>query len=488
MLGIAWGWAAFPALGAEVEASGGVRGAALSTPNAVLRSQISSRSDLVVDVVDRRQNGQGTSEAFGVLLDARAGVSARIVPALGGRIGLDTGLMDFDAQSGVFGDGRPIEAHLRRTLLLGETYLDLQPRPDGSLVLRLGKLQTSIADGVVFSGQALGASLDLDLRYQAARRPLKLVAFVGLPDGGFKDVLTSPLFHGALTWFRGEHRLSLSQTVLVDTSSALLPLLFGPSLASDLAETPNRTLAPEASRGWISWSGLEWRWEGEHLGIAMIGVLATGRETLEGQRRPEGRLRTVADSVGFDLLSGFGKIEGQARWDPGPGQMAVRPFVLAASGARDLGAPVGRRWTAFPSLAPLVPLTRFFLGAATLPAQQTPVLQSLSPDGAGLLGVGLAWEWILGVWGVRTTGAHFRSFAPSAPDVLNARFTGVPEPAARTYGTEVDLELSCFFADWAYASAEAAVFATGDFFGQAPAGWQALMGLNVLWDGPSQLP
>jgi len=491
MLGILGAGAAFPARAVEIEASGAVRGAAQATPNALLISQITSGADLR----QRLEAGDGTSEALGVLLNARLGLGDRFVPAVGWRIGLDTGLVDFDAEAGVFGDGRPIGDHVERTLLLGETYLDLQPREDGSLVLRFGKLRTVIADGVVFSGQSLGASLDLNLAYQPSKIPLRLVAFAGLPDGGFQDTLTSPLFHLAAIWSRGAHTFTFSQSLLWDRSSALLPLLVGPSLATDLDEGPIRLrLDPEASQGWISWTGLAWRWALEGFELRLLGVIATGEERLQGLRRPRLLAPPAPDELSFGLLSGFGKVE--ARIEGGP--VAFEPFLLAASGARDLGPEGERRWTAFPSLAPLVPLTRYFLGAATLPAQQQPVLQSLAPDGAGLLGVGLSLDWRLGDWSLRGTGAHFRSFGPPNPAILASRvgpeaverFFGTLSPAqeaARTYGTEFDLQLDWFFSGWGYASAEGAVFATGDFFGTAPAGWQAFLGFGFFYDSRPRL-
>jgi hypothetical protein len=459
-----------PAAAAEFDTSATVRTFAQSTPNALLLTQVTT----VGEVVDRVADADARTDEFGGQLFARAGFSAKLARGLYGRLGFDTGLISF-TDEGVFGDGRAIGDHLAQTWLLGETYLDLQPREDGTVVLRAGRLRSRVGEGAIFDGASFGLTFDWDLSLADRPKPFGLRLWAVLPDGRFTDDFkTSPLVDLELRVPFLRWELGGFGAVFVDDANALIPLLRLPALLAGVAAT--------GTSGWLGWFGGWVEGRQDWGGIRLDGIAGVGSVDVQGTAALGGQ--TV--EVPVRLRSAFFKAEAWAEARDHRFQL----FFVALTGDDDLGPPGDRSYGAFPSLAPVLPLTAIFFSGTSAPIQQQPVVQNLAPDGAGLLAPGGGWSVLWGPVGLSVVVAGLFNDASSslvrAIDALDRRFPNreLPGPSAgaRLYGVETNLSADWMVHRHVILAAEGAWLATGGALGPAPDAWQLLLGVTVLAD------
>ncbi|MGF1511577.1 MAG: hypothetical protein ACFB9M_18945 [Myxococcota bacterium] len=469
----------------EVSGTGFARGAVQSTPDILGLTQITSLQD--IGARRRADDPDARLESVGAQLFTRISARGQPLPGLLWRITLDTGLIDF-TDDGVFGDGRPFGEHARTTALLGSTYLDVQPRADGTMVLRFGKLRPRVGDGAIFDAAAFGGLFDFDLSLLRDPIPFAVTLSAFLPDGRFtEDLKTSPLVNLEVRFPFTFFEVGTFGALFWDDEGAFVPLVRFPAFVSDGLEGAS----VNSTRGPLAWTGAWFEWRSPALLVRIDGMLGLGRTTVSGQLPVSRGRAPVVTSEPFEervrLLSGLVKAELDLSWD----RFGASPFFLFLTGDDDLGPPGDRTFAAFPSLAPVVPFTSIFLAGTSSPVQQQPSLQNLAPDGSGLIAPGMRGSVGVGPLELAATVAGLFSLFPPALEGLRAVGPAferaIPEsvdPEARLYGVEVDFDVTWFLGSHWAATLESAYFATGGVFGNAPDAYQLLVGIGFLAGDP----
>jgi hypothetical protein len=461
----------------------------------------------------------GASERLSAQLFAAGRIWGQPVPGLVLQLGLDTGLIDVSGD-GVFGDGRELDRHAAETLFLGETFVDVQPLEDGSFLLRAGKLRPRFGRGAIFDAYAFGARADWDLRLTDRGPPLRFELWGGVPSARFDDTLKqSPLLHARVT-VEPVTALELAGlgAVLFDNDDALQTraasafvrragsVWDGASEVADVVFDDIATLLEEdtGTRGTVGWAGVELGWHRRGWSVELTALLSFGRFTTTiddaaaaerldalnvrldrlaafipdpGDRARRIRQNRVAveqlsnqlssavDGVDRSLFGGFVLLETNA---PLTSWLDAHGFFIWASGEDGLEfANPDDGLGGYVGIAPLLPLTDIFFSGSTAPSQQTPTFASVAPEGSGVLGFGLGPRMLLGPVELDAVAAVLWSDVPP-PD----------RPGDRFFGIEANLGATVFLGRNFHLFAEGAVFATGDYFGGAPAAVQVFGGFG----------
>ncbi|NJK89063.1 MAG: hypothetical protein HC923_06435 [Myxococcales bacterium] len=111
--------------------------------------------------------------------------------------------------------------------------------------------------------------------------------------------------------------------------------------------------------------------------------------------------------------------------------------------------------TAFPSIAPLLPLTAVFFGSATQVDLQNPTFTATGPDGSGVLAAGVGLAAVAEPLFVRVQVAVFG--ASSSPPAFSN-----PD-AGRFFGTEMEVSSSMAVASGLDLRIEGSLFFPGDY-------------------------
>jgi len=499
-----------PAVALEAEAFGQTRAFYERLPEAFLASRLTREPEATPGSTDRL-SGQ-------LFLAGR--VWDQPFPGLVWNVGLDTGLLDLSGAA-LTGDGRVIEDHLAETWLLGATYVDVQPFADGSLVLRAGKLRPQIGNGAIFDAYGLGGLVDLDLRYTESELPFALRVWGGLPSGRFDGELkSSPLLSARATFEPAEGlELSCFGAAFFDRDDALAPTASRALIrragvvwngASDVADAvfarvANLIEADTGTRGTLGWAGAEIAWTRRRFRLSLTGIASFGTiETRLDEASADARLERLRNELDFlAILQTDDPVEllRRRRANAVGVQQLDQSLETAVSGARrntvggfllaEIAAPIARDvdlhgfavwsrgedgvefadprdgYSGFVSIAPLLPLTYIFFSGSTAPSQQAPSFSSVAPEGSGVLGFGLGPRAVAGAFDFSGTVAALWSDVPP-PD----------RDAARFYGVEVDGGARWFLARYFHLFLQGAWFATGSYFGDAPAAAQVFGGVG----------
>ena len=323
-------------------------------------------------------------------------LEGRLHPQVGLRIGLDTGLVELGSQ-GARIDGRDFEDGLKQTLWLGQMWLDLQFGSRGGVRWLTGKLRPSIGGSAVFDQYGFGSVLDIDFGLLGRlTNPWRARLTAILPDGRFTEVAKrSPLFAAEVGYdAQGVWSARLHQIVLVDTEGLLRPLVADRIRAEWIN---NGEAAPGqfriATNAWVSWTGLTAQVRSSGVRARLRAFFDIGRlqyrpVVLRNPRRGPPPPEPTAGSL--DLVSFFASAD--AQWPVAP-ELRFDAFVMAIGGepSESLGDDDGYR--GFVSLAPFLPFTSIFFNGATAGQVASDTVDSLAPDGRGLLAAGVGARW-----------------------------------------------------------------------------------------------
>ncbi|MCC7382642.1 MAG: hypothetical protein IT384_12470 [Deltaproteobacteria bacterium] len=428
-------------------------------------------------------------------------IRGRPTDALGLVLGIDSGLIEI-SQSRVLGNGKPIGEHAKETLFLGETYADLQLGETGVVAIRAGKLISNVGRSAIFDAYALGLSVDADLSYADRDNPWRFRAEALLPDSTFTSAgKRSPLFELEVGHRLGElGTASLFGSIFYDGGNGLSPLLadavFRGRLADVIALAPRpgligllvlrelrRLYADGAigfdveSEGVVGWTGATIELGNGHWQVNGSAILGLGEIT--AQIRPnEGLLllRTASSGPVIDavlapadaqvaLLSGLLDLSAEIELVP---ELRVGGFFLLVSGDDAFGRAAGAdAYHAFIALSPRLDYSSIFFNGGVSTTLASPTVSSIAPDGAGLWSVGLHLEILLDALRVRPALALMS--ATHAPATVRSGLYGVELDLAADYGIDDHLGLML----------DAGLFLPGNYYGDAPAGGQILVGITA---------
>ncbi len=462
------------------------------------------------------------TDRFAYLLHTYGHWRGRPTDELGLRLGWDTGLLSVSPQ-GVQIDGRPVTDRLVQTWLLGETHAELQLGKTGVFMARAGKIRPVLGGGAIFDAYALGGVLDVDLSYLPSRPRLFIRAEVLLADASFgARGKTSPLVHLEAGWRgRGLNRLVLFGAAYFDNDNALEPL-FADAIArggllqlSDVIDqkvaeirrpAPRRSARRVTDRfmadridaynageggfdvtnsGTAGWLGALAGWQVGPVVLEGRAIIGSGRMTTK-MRANAGLQAGIRDSLSVlplggesviealdregvvRLLSYFLSVEADLELTP---DLAVSSFGLLISGDESLD--IGHDdYSAFVSLAPLLPYTSIFFRGGVAANLSSPSVASLAPDAAGLVGGGVGMTAWFDPFTVRAVAA-----------VLGAQVDSA-FAAGRYYGAEANLEAYLQLAQRLQIAATTAVFLPGGYFGPGvPPALQANVSFRASFPG-----
>lgn len=462
-------------------------------------------------------------------LSAFGRLRGRPVPRLGLQLGLDSGLLELDAD-GPYPSAEVVGALARESLLLGATHLEAELGSDGEVLVRVGKLLGPIASPAIFDAYALGAVIDVDPSFGDPDAAWRVHLSAVLPDPSFtargKD---SPLFAAELGWVFGRAgALHLVGALFVDGGDGLAPLLaeaaYRARLTAIAVDVNRRRLPAElkraitdwlvesgggglgfdvSTRGRVGWLGLRGDARGPGWSLRGTALVQTGRiaTVLRANALLDARLAALEDrfpragrevrgripdqiDVAIRSLAWFGELV--AELEPSE-TLRLGGFLVLSSGDSGFsGADPEARSVddrSFLSLAPNLGHTRLFFDGGVGATLTAPTAASLSPDGSGLVALGAVARWaphervdleaVLAGFGA-LGGASFEDQLAG----VEARFT--------PYGLELDLGARWRPAELLELRLDAAVLAPGRYYGpEVPLAWQLLSGIVIWLDGRS---
>ncbi len=399
-------------------------------------------------------------------------LAVRPVDWLGLEVGLDTGLVSL-GRGGARMDGIALGERLKETLLLGETFAELQLGEAGMVQVRAGKLIVAVGDGVVFDGYGLGVELDVDPSYadpewQVFGRARALLADATFTAAGKQ----SPLFELELGRRFGDHgTAAVFGALFVDGGDELEPVMRSALFSGRLGQACDRRAADAvpcdgsgvdvATRGLIGWTGVHGRWRSERLEVRGAAVLQWGSVDarllfLDAQDRVR--------SLGADIaLSGaLGSLE--ATWRV-VDALALRGFGIAATGEGGfVRRPAEQGYGGFLALTPRLPLTALFYGGGLSTTLQSLTVSAVSPNGSGLVSGGAGVE--VTPWG----DAVVLALSGALMAATHAR------PSGGFYGAEVDARVDVALSGELALFGSGALFVPGGYYGDVPLGVQVFLG------------
>lgn len=437
-------------------------------------------------------------------LHLRARLKGRPLDSLGLRLGLDTGLLSLSSE-GARIDGRDIDRAIIETGLLGETHAEWQLGTAGFVMVRMGKLRPEVAGGAIYDAYALGVMVDVDLSYLDAPPDIFMRAHLLLPDASFTARLKrSPLLNFEAGWTgQGRSKVVLMGAAFFDNDGALEPL-FADAIARDsllrvasaldartqaIAQPRLRTQAQalrdevvqglvgrynagdrivqQTTSGTAGWLGIMGAFEqGPWLmrGRALLGlglISSDGRATDDVQSFLQDSLARlpnqgqgvidVLDSQGdVPLLSYFLSLDADLKLTD---DVRAQAFGLLVSGDDRLSLDSQDSYSAFVSIAPLLPYTSIFFRGAAATRLSSPTTASLAPDAAGVIGGGLG----LSAW---FAALRLRVVAAALGSQVRSAFA-----EGQFYGAEVNLGLSGALGRYFVLSGDVALFVPGSYFG-----------------------
>jgi hypothetical protein len=456
------------------------------------------------------------SERIAYQLHVVGSLKGRPADELGLILSLDTGLLEFGSQ-GISADGAGAGRRFKDTLFLGETGVDLQFGETGVVQILAGKIRPNIGAGAIFDAYAFGATLDIDPSLLAPNDPWRYRLHAIVPDATFTaQSKQSPLFAVELGYtFDRKTELRLFGAAFLDNQDGLTPVLadalFRGRLAGAADRAANADLGPIARRfveervrqitreagalynagvigydlessGYAAWLGLTGKAAIEEFTASAALIFGFGHVNTEISANDALRFyvenRFAAAAVQEQLLSEtlsevslssyFADFELRYAITE---HYAVDAFGIFMSGDRGLSEDANANedtYSSFIGLAPLLPFTSLFFNGGVASALASPVVASVAPDGAGLLGGGIGVELHpFDILWVRLAGA--------------AMFATVASRASRSnaYGIEGDVELELQLLDFLAFSLQAAVFRPGAYFGELPVSYQLIAGVHA---------
>lgn len=432
-------------------------------------------------------------------------VRGRPFDALGLELGIDTGLISVDGRR-VLGNGKPFGEHARETLLLGETFGELQLGETGVLAIRAGKLIQTIGGGAIFDAYAFAVSADADFSLIDSASPWRLRFDVMSPDATFtKNGKNSPLFQleignrvieGGELWMFGAG--------FVDGGDGLAPLfadaIFRGRLAQLRAAFP-RLGANEAvlegirnqygagvfgfdtrTSGWLGWGGLGFRYDDERWRFDVVAIYGFGNidTTVVSYPEMERALRMVpligrslpmtaflrSSEDGLSVKSGLLDLNAGFRFTR---SLELGGFIVAATGDADAGrSDRDPAYRGFVSISPRLPYTTLFFNGGLATTLASPTVASIAPDGSGLVALGLNAHLIFG------DRLEMRPIL-----ALLSASTGRNVTGGRFYGYEADLLLDLHINRVLLFRMDGALFVPGSYYGDVPVGGQITFGAVI---------
>lgn len=463
------------------------------------------------------------AEVASVQAHALGHLEHRLIPEVGLRLGLDTGLLEVivsDAEDRLLVDGVDAETRFVETLFLGETYVDLQLGPSGVVEVRLGKLRPRIAAGAVLDAYGFGVDLDVDLSLLEASSPwsFRLLAF--LPRATFADFSAKSPFVEVEASARLDPRLTVTWLLagLWDGDDGAAPVLRDAIARGGIerlratedrlvGELPPR-VRPAAERafdrlsarvgrfagagdlyvvsteGWLGWSGamLDLRMPG--LSLEAVALVGFGEVdvVVEPDRLYEvlalidlGPLaeRALAEQSAqgrVPLLSGLFQVTLRGRLFE---DVDLELFALGLTGDTGLFPDEDGedRYSSFVALAPLLTHTSLFFGGGIASSLASPTVASPAPDGAGLLAGGAFIDAYPG------DTFHLRSGLAVMASLVESLATG-----GRVHGVEGNVLFDALLGEGLLAFVDLAVLVPMDYYGDLPPAFQAIGGLALRLD------
>lgn len=458
-----------------------------------------------------------TSERAAYQLHVLGAVRTRASDLVGFELSLDSGLIEVSTD-GVFADGQRISDRAKETFFLGETVLDLQFGATGVLELRAGKIRPRIGDGAIFDAYAFGLTADWDQSLVDHDNPWRFRLHALLPDATFtSQSKQSPLFAAEIGYAFAPHsEVRFFGAAFLDSEDGLTPVLADAVFRGRLQGARNAVIAAfpvdrpllksiisdaisegyrqrvigydVESHGTLGWLGLTTRARDEELEVSGALILGLGKIEMnsspnQGVKTAVERIKSMTPRVGevvepilavdsaseVTLLSYFADASMAYHFTP---ELAGDAFAVVMSGDSGLSerpADPSDKYSSFVALAPLLPFTAIFFRGGVATSLASPVVASVAPDGAGLVGGG---------GGVTL----------SPIDVLNARISlaalGALVPSKSTgsgfYGIEADAEIDLQVLDFLALSTQGAIFRPGKYFGDLPVGYQVIGAVHVL--------
>lgn len=425
--------------------------------------------------VDDRPTGRQQELAYQLQVVAR--IAGRPADWLGLEVGIDSGVLSF-GRGGTLADGLPIGARLTETLLLGETFAELQLGEAGLFQLRAGKLIAEVGDGVLLHGYALGVELDVDPSYADPEISTFGRLRILLPDATFTaSGKKSPLMELEVGQRLGDDAtVALFGALFFDGGDDLGPVirraLFQGALGRNCAllrrrfQLANIDCSGEGvdvdTNGVLGWAGARVRWRSERAELR--GTVMLGLGTIDATITLPGEMARAFNG-NITMTSGLGSVEGS--WRP-IDALTVTGFGVAATGDGGLEALASRAsYSGFLALTPRLPLTMIFFGGGLSTTLQSLTVSSVSPGGSGLLATGIGVEatpWGEGL-SLGLSGAVMAATHPSTTGSL--------------YGGEIDAEVVGRVLDELELFAQGGVFLPGGYYADRRAGVQVIMGVAL---------
>ncbi len=446
------------------------------------------------------------------------------------RLGVDTGLIEID-DSGLVPDSTSVADGLLDSGLLGTTHAELQLGEAGFVQLRAGKLDEVVGSRAVFDSYSLGMSLDVDPSFSDPDNPWRFSAHAVLPDASLTERgKTNPLFDATLGYaVTQDSRINLNVAMFVDTKDGLSGVIaddmyrsrvtayvdeakrFRDSIGAlwrsrdELIEAYNAGLYgyEPKTKGLLWWFGLSGELMFDRFAIDANATFQFGRfeatvtpnpafaayidsvvpsmpttELERNLRRFVDRHLAPAEADTVEVISFFAELS--ASWLATDWLLAelFALYVTGDAGFAEQDPDVATRIdNSFISLVPQVRYTSIFFDGGISQTLTFPTAASIAPDGAGLIAIGASARvmpldemMIEGVvaWYGSNGGVRF----DDASDTVGTD--------GGSYGVEANLRVSYRLFDWVTLSADGAIFAPGDYYGDGlPLAYQVIAGVRV---------
>ncbi len=376
-------------------------------------------------------------------------------------------------------NGRPFEDELRSTLFVREAWAGVTLGRNDFVSLKAGRKRFTVADGFVFDDYGTGAEASFDLGALGPSWDLGVALLFPTRDFPTASNVRSPMLALRADWLPSlfEH-VGGFLAFYRDRSNSVAELFRGSFAEPGVLRL--RELAPgtqpyvleeralatvvgsdresEAGLGWLGASASVRALGGR---LDCTGAVAFGNVTL--------RLPNASTESHSSVSGRLGHVALRRRITSG---LELRGSLLYLSGdlppdkKKRLGLPEG--YGGFLGVSPYVTETNLFFSGGV--AESFAARQATAPgvNGRGVIAPVLAAFWEA----ARTVGVEARAAHLVAPEV--GPFGG------RTYGTELDVELSWALLPWLTVLGEADVLFTGDFFaGRAPV-TKFVLGIDLL--------
>lgn len=388
----------------------------------------------------------------------------------------------------VTSNGRAFSEELEKTLLVREAYVAWSFGRAAFATVRAGRKRTVVADGYVYDDYATGLEAVADLG--ALGPPFELAAGVYDPSRDFPSSGSevSPMVVVRASWIptlfehadlfaaylrdRGGGMGEVLQGAVVERLVAALDPLAQSTpayrtTARSLARALGLPFTSDAVLGWLGTSGSLTPWRGER--ILWTGALLGGRVNRVDLATASDAGVTLAED-----LSLSGKLASLRLESDLGSRVVAGAWFLWISGGGFPSNPAGKpfqtlhgSYGAFLGVSPYLTATNLFFGGGLSETYATRQVTAEGVNGRGVLAPGLSLDVRAAEdLTVSAKGAYLRADVPGP-------FGG------RTYGTEVDLDLTWSPADWITVGGELDALWPGDFFGGQSTVYKGVLALDL---------